>query len=156
MHALLFGWPWVGLGVAIPLLAGLLLWPTPDHASVTARVARPSRLVWLPLPIYMLHQVEEHGVDLLGRHYHFQVDFCHRLGHASVEGCAGTPLFIFAVNVGSVWIAGVLSGLVGLRRPRERGRRRSRRSADLPRVITSRAGGEIDRCCRRPNPSSPP
>jgi hypothetical protein len=117
MHALLFDWPWVGLCIALPLLAGLFLWPTPDHATMAARFTRPSRLVWFPLPIYMLHQVEEHGIDLLGRHYHFQADLCSRLGHASVDDCAGTPLFIFAVNVGSVWIAGVLSGLVGLRRP---------------------------------------
>jgi hypothetical protein len=117
MHALLYDWPWVGLAIGLLLLAGLLLWPTPDDATMAARFTRPSRLVWLPLPIYMLHQFEEHGIDLLGRHYHFQADFCHRLGHVSVDDCPGTPLFIFAVNVGSVWIAGVLSGLVGLRRP---------------------------------------
>jgi hypothetical protein len=59
------------------------------------------------LPAYMLHQFEEHGVDLLGRHYFFLSVLCRQLGY-SPDACPADPPFILAVNIGTVWIAGAL------------------------------------------------
>lgn len=116
MNDVLLGWPWLGLAFALLFLAWLSL--RPAAAPFRARFAEPSWLLWLPLPIYMLHQFEEHGVDLFGRHYHFQADLCAALGYADhFANCPATKLFIFAVNVGTVWIAGVVAGLCGPRRP---------------------------------------
>jgi hypothetical protein len=59
------------------------------------------------LPIYMLHQFEEHGVDLLGRRYHFLIEMCGMLGHPSLAWCPAGRAFNFAVNVCGVWLTGL-------------------------------------------------
>ena len=61
-------------------------------------------LTW---PVYMVHQFEEHGFDLLGRRYHFLVEMCTMLGHPDLAGCPADPTFILAVNLGGVWLAGL-------------------------------------------------
>lgn len=62
----------------------------------------------------MVHQFEEHGVDFTGRSYAFQASLCHTIGHhGPLSTCAATEGFIFAVNVGSVWIAMSAAGLAG-------------------------------------------
>jgi hypothetical protein len=76
----------------------------------------PSWLVCLMLPIYMLHQFEEHGIDAFGARYHFINDLCTTLGHPSLADCPANPAFVLAVNVGGgVWIPGLLatSGTAG-------------------------------------------
>ncbi len=65
----------------------------------------------------MLHQFEEHGIDLLGNHYAFQTAMCRTLGFENLSQCPADPWFIFAVNPGTVWIAGFLAGFLGGRRP---------------------------------------
>lgn len=107
-------WPWAALVLAGLLLLALLALP---RTRLSARLRDPAWLFWLMLPIYMLHQFEEHGVDLLGRRYFFQVFMCGSLGFTEAAGCPADEAFILAVNVGSVWIAGVLGGLFGARRP---------------------------------------
>lgn len=116
MQNVLLRWPWLALALAVPFLAWWCARPRPP-ASFRARFTDPTWLLWLPLPVYMLHQFEEHGVDLFGRYYHFQADLCLTLGYADTASCPATELFIFAVNVGTVWIAGMVAGLVGTRRP---------------------------------------
>jgi len=67
----------------------------------------------------MLHQFEEHGIDALGRHYAFRAELCATLGwtnHDNLASCPATEWFIFAVNPETVWIAGLVAGLVGPRR----------------------------------------
>lgn len=107
MSSILRGWPWLGLVAAlVALIVGL---------SRGASYWRdPRRLVWVGLPLYMLHQFEEHGIDFTGKTYAFQASLCHTIGHRGpLETCAATEAFIFAVNVGSVWIAMSAAGLAG-------------------------------------------
>lgn len=101
-------WPYAALLLGALGLALLLRSPRPRD---------PRWLFALGLPIYMVHQFEEHGVDLLGRPYAFQAALCGTLGHTDVAACPADTAFIFAANVGSVWIAGLLAWLVGPRRP---------------------------------------
>lgn len=112
----LHAWPWLGLGLAIALLVVALVRPMRALASYRARFSDPRWLCWLPLPIYMLHQVEEHGVDLFGHCYAFQAALCATLGSPDTSRCPATPEFIAAVNLGTVWIAGLASGLAGPKR----------------------------------------
>ena len=94
LQTALLGWPYLGLVLA----AGL--------AAVLASEARrlPGRpwtdpgwvLGWV-WPMYLLHQFEEHGVDLLGRHYAFLGFLCEALGSPG-PGCPATPAFVFSVN----------------------------------------------------------
>ena len=108
-------WPWF----ALVLASALLVW------SAVRRVEGPWRarlrdagwLLWLALPVYMLHQFEEHGVDALGRSYAFQGTLCSTVGYTGpIAGCPVTAAFLFAVNAGAVWIALGAGGLAGPRR----------------------------------------
>lgn len=96
MDALLHGWPYAGLLLAAGLLGWLLRAPRPhDPAWVL-------KLLW---PMYLLHQFEEHGIDLRGEHYAFLGGLCSTLGFSSPADCPADPGFIFAVNALGCWIA---------------------------------------------------
>jgi hypothetical protein len=99
----LYGWPYVALALGAPSLVLLLLKPR-----------APQWLVCWMLPVYMLHQFEEHGVDLLGRRFAFLADLCRTVGYPRVDDCPADAWFVLAVNVGAVWIAGALA--IGFRR----------------------------------------
>jgi hypothetical protein len=61
-----------------------------DPASVLA-------LLW---PMYLVHQFEEHGVDVLGRPYAFLAELCSGLGHHDLLNCPADAAVLFPVNVG--------------------------------------------------------
>jgi hypothetical protein len=106
-HDILYGWPFVALAAGLVGLLALFGWPRPSGSA--SRWRDPRWLVCLMLPVYMIHQFEEHGVDLFGRRFHFLNDLCATLHHPNVADCPADPAFIFAVNVGAVWIAGALA-----------------------------------------------
>lgn len=115
MNALYFGWPWAGLVLGVGGLVALLVLPRPPGAG--SRFGDPAWLVCLMLPLYMIHQFEEHGIDLFGRHYHFIEEICSMVAPA-VGPCPADPLFIIAVNCGGgVWIPGALAIAFRNRRP---------------------------------------
>jgi uncharacterized protein with HXXEE motif len=96
MHALLFDWPSAGLVLAA-LLAAALIREAPGAGPAPWR--NPAWVLGWLWPMYLLHQFEEHGMDLLGRRYAFLASLCELLGHPSVPDCPATPAFIFSVNV---------------------------------------------------------
>src|SRR5687768_244204 len=106
LEAVLYGWPFAGLGLSALILAVLFLRPSPPGGPYAARLRDPQWLLWAAVPMYMLHQFEEHGVDFLGRHYPFLGELCTTLGHTDLATCPGDARFILAVNVSLVWIAG--------------------------------------------------
>ena len=115
-ETVLRGWPWLGLAIAVPMLAVMLARPQPGRPW-RARWHDPAWLLWLPLPIYMLHQFEEHGIDALGRAYAFRGFLCGNLGWTGpLADCPATEWFVFGVNPGTVWIAGLASGIYGPKR----------------------------------------
>jgi hypothetical protein len=115
METVLRGWPWLGLVLGCVGLVVLLAQRRPGAWS--ERWRDPDWLLWLPLPIYMLHQFEEHGVDLLGRSYAFRAALCETIGWSgALADCPATEWFVLAVNPGTVWIAGVAAGVFGARR----------------------------------------
>ena len=116
MNALMFDWPFFGLAVGVLGIAALILWPRPPGAP--SRWRDPTWLVCLVLPVYMVHQFEEHGINLLGQRYQFISDLCSTLGHPRLADCPASPAFILAVNVGGgVWIPGLLAILYRRRNP---------------------------------------
>jgi hypothetical protein len=115
LNAILYGWPWLGLAAAAAGLAVLLAWPRSGGGS---RWRDPSWLVCLMLPVYMLHQFEEHGINLRGERYHFLTELCALLGRPDLDGCPADPVFVLAVNCGGgVWIPGLLAILFRRRNP---------------------------------------
>ena len=109
MNVVLYGWPYFGLAAGVAGLAILLSSP---------RWKDPTWLVCLMLPVYMLHQFEEHGVNLMGAHYHFLTELCALLGRPDLSRCPANPAFVLAVNCGGgVWIPGILAIVFRRRNP---------------------------------------
>lgn len=116
MSLVLRGWPWLGLAIAAAMVVVDLY--RRRGRPFSERLEDPAFWVWVGLPIYMLHQVEEHGVDALGNRYAFQASLCHTIGHEGpLATCPASEAFILAVNAGAVWIAFAVGGLAGPKRP---------------------------------------
>ncbi len=77
----------------------------------------PKLLGWTLLPVYMIHQFEEHYIDLKGEKYAFQKYFCNFLGYTNIDECPGDKEFIFSVNVPGLYTAGILAGLLNNIKP---------------------------------------
>lgn len=97
MNTILIGWPYVGLVAALLLTAWIATERRPEGKG--PRWQDPASVLPLLWPMYLVHQFEEHGIDLLGRHYAFLGDLCSTLGHAGdLAHCPADEAFIFAVN----------------------------------------------------------
>ncbi|MGU3493493.1 HXXEE domain-containing protein [Xanthobacteraceae bacterium A53D] len=110
-------WPWIGLGAAGALL--LVLFAT-DGLQANRAISRWRDLpwlVWLGLAAYLLHQFEEHGIDMQGQPYAFRGDLCAMLGFRDPIACPVPLSFVTVVNVGSVWGAGLVSVLLARKWP---------------------------------------
>ncbi|MEP7120716.1 MAG: HXXEE domain-containing protein [Byssovorax sp.] len=116
MGAILFDWPYTALAVTPLMLAAFALEKrAPDAAP---RWRDPASILPLLWPMYLLHQFEEHGVDLLGRRYAFLGELCRVLGPIGASGdCPADPAFIFAVNCVGAQIAFLLSVVFRKKRP---------------------------------------
>jgi hypothetical protein len=116
MDWLLYDWPFASLAAAALMLLALFL--APRDATRPPRWRDPRWLIWLGVPMYMLHMFEEHGYDLLGRRYEFRTFMCTALGFGdALAACPADRAFIFTVNVVAVTGGGVLAGLLARRRP---------------------------------------
>jgi hypothetical protein len=111
------GWPYLGLALAVALLAVLLFTPFGQGARPGPRFRDVGWLAWAGLPLYMLHQFEEHGIDALGHAYAFRGSMCAALGFPVPDLCPVPTSFITAVNLGTVWGAALICALVGPRKP---------------------------------------
>lgn len=96
MDFVFHAWPYAGLVLAAGLLAYLLRAPRPSDPAWVLK------LLW---PMYLVHQFEEHGIDLHGQHYSFLGGLCTTLGFPNLADCPADPGFIFAVNALGCWIA---------------------------------------------------
>jgi hypothetical protein len=97
MSSLLYGWPYAGLVLAALLVGALFAERRAKGAP--PRWEDPAFVLPLLWPMYLVHQFEEHGIDVLGRHFAFLGDICATLGHARLDDCPGDAQFIFVVNV---------------------------------------------------------
>jgi hypothetical protein len=93
MDTLYMGWPYASLLIGTAVLSKSILgaWPAAHGAGLGLdKHQRPSRkwslrtrdVAWymqVMLPIYMIHQFEEHGFDIFGRPYAFQAALCNSL-----------------------------------------------------------------------------
>jgi hypothetical protein len=93
LDPVLTGWPWLTLPVAALVLVAL--W----RESGPGRWREPSFVMGLLWPMYLVHQFEEHGIDLRGRPFAFLGDLCLTLGHDDLATCPADAAFVFAVNM---------------------------------------------------------
>ena len=101
--------PWIGLIFAAVLL---VLLPS-DALRADRRVSRLRDVRWLSwagVAAYLLHNVEEYGIDLHGERYAFPKAFCGMFGHAALYPHCPAPGAVFtAVNVPMFWLAAPLA-----------------------------------------------
>ena len=116
MFAFAFVWPWIGLGAA-----GLLLILLTTNALRSDRAVTRWRdmtwLTWAATCAYLVHQFEEHGIDVQGTAYAFRGAMCAQLGLGDPKTCPVPYSFITVVNICAVWVAGPLSALLAARWP---------------------------------------
>lgn len=109
------GWVLVGLGGAA--FAVFMIF---SGVSVSAGGVRDplATAAWLLLIAYLLHQFEEHGIDLYGRSYYF-IEY----GNAQLAARYGdggprlTDLAIYRINTLAVWVPFLLAIWAGRRLP---------------------------------------
>jgi hypothetical protein len=109
-------WPWIGLGLAALLIAGLFLGDLRGDRAVP-RTRDMVWLAWAATAAYLLHQFEEHGVDAQGTSYAFRGLLCAGFGFADAAACPIPEAFITAVNIPVVWLAGPIAASLGRRWP---------------------------------------
>lgn len=98
-EALLMTWMYVGLGGAVFLT--LMLLASPQQLKLDGL----ARFHWILLIVYLVHQFEEHGVDLLGRSYFF-ITYAQAVSHdaGAASGFQLTPLAVYRTNTLFVWL----------------------------------------------------
>jgi hypothetical protein len=109
--------PWVGSIGAVILL--LLLFSTDCLRSDLGRSRWRDRawLSWLAVAIYLIHNVEEYGVDLLGRFHAFPNSMCYQLGLSPYPSCPISAPFFLAVNLPLFWVGAPIAAFIGRRHP---------------------------------------
>lgn len=98
-------WPWIGLGAAIVLL--LLIFCTDFLRSdkTKSRFRDPVSLAWMGAVIYMLHNLEEYGVDMYGNQQAFTTLMYQLLGVRIGEAA------FLCCNLLLVWVVGPLTAV---------------------------------------------
>jgi Protein of unknown function with HXXEE motif len=109
--------PWIGGAAAAVLL--VLLFGTHLFRSEPGSSRWRDRvwLSWLAMVIYLLHNVEEYGIDLFGRMHAFPDAICTVLKLGPYPVCTLPPAFFLAVNIPLFWIGAPIAALMSRRHP---------------------------------------
>ena len=109
--------PWVGSVGAIVLL--VFLFSTDTLRSDLGRSRWRDRvwLSWLGAAIYLVHNVEEYGVDMLGQFHAFPNSMCSQLGLPLFPACPIPRPFFLAVNLTLFWVLAPASAFMSRRHP---------------------------------------
>ena len=116
MYSFDYVWPYMGLGAAL-LLALLLATGALRSDKTVSRWRDIVWLTWLGMLAYLVHQFEEHGVDINGTGYAFRESLCRFFEFVDPKTCPLPPSVITAVNVPAVWLLGPAAALLGRRWP---------------------------------------
>lgn len=109
--------PWVGLGGAIILAALMFGTDRLRHDLTRTRWRDRVWLSWLAMLAYLIHNVEEYGIDALGHHHAFPDALCATLGLGAYPACPVPPAFYLVVNLPLFWIAAPVAALLAPRHP---------------------------------------
>jgi len=98
-----WAWPWVGTGFAIVLIGFLFFSNQLRSDKSISRWKDMVWLSWLGVLGYLLHNIEEYGIDLQGTIFAFPKIFSQLMGAA--DGSNPAPWGFFTVtNITLVWI----------------------------------------------------
>ena len=109
--------PWIGLAAAVVVLT--LLFATNRMRGDLDRSRWRDRtwLSWLAVAAYLIHNVEEYGVDLFGHFHAFPASMCATLGQPPYPSCAIPAAFFLAVNLSLFWIGAPIAAFMSHRHP---------------------------------------
>ncbi len=109
--------PWIGSVAAAVLLA--LLFLTHRLRSDLDQSCWKDRvwLSWLAVAMYLIHNAEEYGTDLLGRSNAFPNSMCSLLGLAPFPACPIPTPFFLAVNLPLFWVGAPIAAFMSRRQP---------------------------------------
>ena len=99
-------WMWMGFGAAIVLLIFIFFTKYLRGDTTTPRMKDPAVLAWLGAVAYMLHNMEEYGVDLYGNTFAFP-SFMYQLMGVRISEFA-----YLACNLCLVWVVGPLVAIL--------------------------------------------
>ena len=109
--------PWIGGGAAIVFLFLLfgtrLLQSEPSSSRWRDRVW----LSWLAVAIYLLHNVEEYGIDVFGRMTQFPAEICSVLNLPGPPDCPIPAAYFLSVNIPLIWVVAPIAALLSRRHP---------------------------------------
>jgi hypothetical protein len=109
--------PWIGGVAAFALLVLLfgtnLLHSEPDSSRWRDRIW----LSWLAMAVYLIHNVEEYGIDLFGQLHAFPAGICAVLKLPPYPDCPLPPAFYLGVNIPLFWIGAPIAALLSRRHP---------------------------------------
>ncbi|PWT78264.1 MAG: HXXEE domain-containing protein, partial [Bacteroidetes bacterium] len=105
-------WPWIGLGAAIVMLFLLFATNTFRYHFQVSKFRDPVWLSWMAIPIYLIHEFEEYGFDIVGVRHAFPNGLCHYLRLANYPDCPIPHEFYLYVNIPLVWIFAVVAALL--------------------------------------------
>jgi hypothetical protein len=107
--------PWIGGVAAVVLLALLFGTNVLRSRPMSSRWRDPVWMSWMATVAYLLHNVEEYGLDLLGNSHAFPCALCATLNLPPYPDCSIPPAFFLAVNIPLFWIVGPLAALLSPR-----------------------------------------
>ena len=98
-------WPWIGCGAAIVLLILIFCTDFLRSDKTKSRFLDPGPLAWMGAVIYMLHNLEEYGVDMYGNQQAFTILMGQLLGVRIGEAA------FLCCNLLLVWVVGPLTAV---------------------------------------------
>lgn len=104
-------WPWMGLGASLVLLVLLFGTNVLRSSAEGSRWKDPTWFAWLCAVAYMVHNVEEYGIDFTGTTLAFPT---------MMEGLLGSMpswTFFLCVNLSLVWAMGPLAAHLSRKYP---------------------------------------
>ncbi|HLX91859.1 MAG TPA: HXXEE domain-containing protein [Puia sp.] len=110
-------WPWIGLGASVIILILLFTTGLLRRDRLISRWRDPTWLAWLAVPIYMIHQFEEYGVDFLRQKHAFPDALCTNLNLGAYPVCPIPHEFYLYVNIPLVWFVGILLAIISFKSP---------------------------------------
>lgn len=109
--------PWIGGAAAAVLLVALFGTNRLRADPGRSRWRDHMWLSWMGMAAYLLHNVEEYGIDMYGRLHGFPQDVVKIMNLPPYPDCPIPPLFFVSVNVTAFWIAAPIASLLSRRHP---------------------------------------
>lgn len=108
---------WIGGAAAVMLLVLLFCTNQLRADQGKSRWYDHTWLSWLGMAAYLLHNLEEYGIDMFGRLHGFPQDIVNIMGLPPYPDSPIPPMYFVAVNVTAFWVAAPLAALMSRRHP---------------------------------------